>query len=184
METNGGQGYSRVADWAARALVTVPLSSFLPSCPNPSLAPSPAASCKQLPLFSGSNVDLFPSIPTSFALVYVSDFRVHTLSLLWFLSLAIPWPVLLNSSFNSDTHLCLTLKWNVPALALGLWSLTIWAPTLPYASTKCVCVGGLGWGGVGFYFWPQKLWLVPHDKRNANWDNELPFTSTRLAKIN
>lgn len=89
-----------------------------------------------------------------------------------------------NSAFNSDTHLCLTLKWNVPALALGLWNLTIWAPTLPYASTECVFVGGLGWGGVGFYFWPQKLWLVPHDKRNANWDNELPFTSTRLAKIN
>ena len=65
--------------------MTVTLSSFLLSCPNPSLAPSPAASCKQLPLFSGSNVDLFPLTPMSFALVYVSDFRVHTLSLLWFL---------------------------------------------------------------------------------------------------
>lgn len=135
----------------------VTLPSFPLSCPNPNLTLSPAASCKQLPLFSGNNLDPFPLIPVSFALVNFSDFRVLTIASL------VPslWQPLglsfWNSAFCSDVHLCLTLKCKIPAPALGFWNLTIWAhpqpPCFPLPSPS-VCGG---WGGVMLYSWPQKL---------------------------
>lgn len=70
-----------VAGWVIGILVLITPFSFRFSCPNPNLALSPAASCKQLPLFSGNNLDPYP--PMCFVLFYLSDSRVLTLSLHW-----------------------------------------------------------------------------------------------------
>ena len=147
METNDGQGCRGVADWAARALVPDTLSSSLLSCPSPSPAPSPGPSCKQLPFSQEVMWTLSHRFQRHFSCLPIWFQSSHSIpSLVLFFGNPLACPFGIQPSIL--TLICLTLKWNVPALALGLWNLTIWAPTLPYASIKCVCVLG-GWDGEG-----------------------------------
>lgn len=153
VETSDGQD---AAGWLAELpehWCEFTLSSFLLSCPNPSLAPSPAASCKQLPLFSGSNVDLFPWLSvfcSCLCLWFQSSYSITSGFFLW-QSLGLSFFGIQPSILASLIY-AWPLNEMLPALALGLWNLTIWAPHSPMPPPS-VCLLGIGMGkGSSFYF--------------------------------
>lgn len=93
VETNDDQGPDggRLNCWSVGAHYSPFLSAQL--CQPQSCCLS---SCRRqtAALFLRNNLDPFPSIPMCFTLVHLSNFRVLTLSLLWSLLLATPWPIL------------------------------------------------------------------------------------------
>lgn len=177
VETNDSRGCdgSRQGHWSLRAHYSPFLAAQLLQLWSCSLC---SLRLQTTSLFSGSGLGPFPLFPVCFVLAHLSDFRVLILSL------------------SLVPSLC-----QLAGLSLLEFSLLFWCSSVldPSVKNPCSSPGSLEpqhhaslflhqvcreWRGIRDPCWPQKLFLVLHDKRNANWNNEIPFISTRLVKIN